>query len=266
MKKGTYKKCKWCGNEFYQKPYMVRHHPTTYCSMECRSKHNKSTKKKWKCLNCGNEFISGSFDERKFCSRECCFIYKANHKKVGTRKVCQWCKKEFYIANNALDKNQKFCGVHCYYLSKEKKTEVVCSLCGKTVERTDHYINKNKNFYCSRSCLTEHWSIIRHGKSNPNFVHGKCKDRKRYNSTIRYKRWRKDVFTRDKYICQKCGAKNALGKTVYLIAHHKVGWHESEDLRYDVDNGQTVCRDCHYKIHSKYYKTRGGKGHSLPAN
>lgn len=59
-----------------------------------------------------------------------------------------------------------------------------------------------------------------------------------------YKRWRKSVFERDNYTCQICGTRG--GK---LDAHHIVAWSDSIRLRYEVNNGQTLCSKCHYKLH-----------------
>lgn len=55
------------------------------------------------------------------------------------------------------------------------------------------------------------------------------------------KTWRKKVFERDNYTCQECGAVG------YLHAHHIKRWAEYPDLRFDVDNGQTLCKTCHSK-------------------
>jgi hypothetical protein len=58
-----------------------------------------------------------------------------------------------------------------------------------------------------------------------------------------YIEWRKQVFERDGYKCQECGAG---GK---LAAHHIKPWSSYPDLRFDVDNGKTLCSECHAKEH-----------------
>lgn len=75
--------------------------------------------------------------------------------------------------------------------------------------------------------------------------------------------WTKKVMERDKYTCQTCGIRNCkgLGKTVKLEAHHKKELHklignmsfkEAIKLKelYDIENGITLCRKCHKKIHN----------------
>ena len=59
----------------------------------------------------------------------------------------------------------------------------------------------------------------------------------------RYKKWRKCVYERDGYRCQVCGTNKE------LQAHHKKAWKISKELRYDVDNGITLCRKCHLEAH-----------------
>lgn len=68
--------------------------------------------------------------------------------------------------------------------------------------------------------------------------------REKHNSDFRYQEWRQAVFLRDKYTCQHCGKVS--GK---LNAHHVRAWATHPDLRYRVDNGQTLCVDCHREVH-----------------
>lgn len=69
-----------------------------------------------------------------------------------------------------------------------------------------------------------------------------------------YVQWRKAVFERDDYTCQDCGARNGTGETVYLQADHVKPWVLYPELRYQIDNGRTLCTPCHRKT-----PTWGGK-------
>lgn len=55
--------------------------------------------------------------------------------------------------------------------------------------------------------------------------------------------WRKRVFTRDNFTCVECGDKGRLN------AHHIVPWADSEELRFDINNGVTLCLECHTAKH-----------------
>ena len=59
-----------------------------------------------------------------------------------------------------------------------------------------------------------------------------------------YKRWRLEVLTRDCKTCQmpKCKSKKR------LQIHHIRKWSASPSLRYDPDNGITLCSVCHKDI------------------
>jgi hypothetical protein len=66
--------------------------------------------------------------------------------------------------------------------------------------------------------------------------------------------WRSDVFQRDGWTCQTCGARG-----VYVEAHHIIGFAKimkefnitttkaarACELLWDISNGVTLCRDCH---------------------
>ncbi len=57
-----------------------------------------------------------------------------------------------------------------------------------------------------------------------------------------YKEWRKNVFERDNYTCVLCGDRG-----VELNADHIKSWAHYPELRYNLDNGRTLCVECHKK-------------------
>ncbi len=63
----------------------------------------------------------------------------------------------------------------------------------------------------------------------------------------RYKEWRRKVFQRDGYTCRKCGQTGG-----YLNAHHIKSFARYKKLRFRVDNGITLCKECHNKFHAIY--------------
>lgn len=71
--------------------------------------------------------------------------------------------------------------------------------------------------------------------------------RRDYNDPV-YKRFRLEVLERDKFTCQMCNKK---GRRARLNVHHVIKWSSASTLRYDIDNGITLCRDCHKDITGK---------------
>jgi hypothetical protein len=68
---------------------------------------------------------------------------------------------------------------------------------------------------------------------------------KRERNSPEYREWRAAVLERDNFECQHCGSEEN------LHAHHIVHFIDDEERRTDVDNGITLCADCHRKLHSE---------------
>lgn len=73
------------------------------------------------------------------------------------------------------------------------------------------------------------------------------------NNDKKFVKWAKQVKERDNFTCQICSKAN-----VYLNSHHLNSWDTFIDERYDLDNGITLCYNCHFLIFHAIY----GKGHN----
>jgi len=94
------------------------------------------------------------------------------------------------------------------------------------------------------------------GSKSPNWKGGRSTAERRQYFDINYKLWREAVFDRDLYTCQNCGLSG-----VYITAHHIKSWKNYPDLRYIVDNGKTLCEDCHKKTDN--YKGRAKRNNFI---
>lgn len=85
------------------------------------------------------------------------------------------------------------------------------------------------------------------GPDNPQWKGSSDNKRQKWHSRYEYKEWRIAVFARDSYTCQMCG-KPSNGD---IQAHHIWPWADFTELRFDVDNGITLCESCHRAIKGK---------------
>lgn len=177
-----------------------------------------------------------------------------------------------------------------------KKIIDICNSCGdiREVRKADY-----RGSLC-KSCVVKgrpkpkgwgerHSQIMRgrpnlklRGKNSPNWKGGKSPLAMCIYNLLEYINWRREVFKRDNYTCQDCGAKSGNGKAVYLEAHHIKRFHvilqeflleytqfspieDKETLIrlaisykpfWDLLNGKTLCRDCHNKVTTKDFKER----------
>lgn len=84
-----------------------------------------------------------------------------------------------------------------------------------------------------------------HYRYNPFLTEEERARRDMFNGEL--KKWRKKVFLRDNYTCNIC--KDVGGR---LNAHHLYSWDVHKKERFDVDNGVTLCADCHKGFHSSF--------------
>lgn len=84
------------------------------------------------------------------------------------------------------------------------------------------------------------------GENNPKWKGGITSQNKIIRSSPDYGRWRKSVYKKDWFSCQFCGYK---GKNIE--AHHVKNWSKNKNLRFNINNGLTLCNKCHLKIRKK---------------
>ncbi len=123
---------------------------------------------------------------------------------------------------------------------RPKKIEVLCGYCRKTLLVQPNIDKKNQTHYCNLKCRNLGYSENKKGSSSHFWKGGKTKESKLLRVSAKYKQWRVKVFQRDKYTCQHCWGENC-----YLHAHHIKAFSDFPKLRYIVDNGLTLCVDCH---------------------
>lgn len=81
------------------------------------------------------------------------------------------------------------------------------------------------------------------GENNPNWQGGKTKESHLIRCSLEYRQWRTSVFERDNYMCV-IGGKEHGNK---LNADHIKPFATHPELRFAIDNGRTLCEECHRK-------------------
>lgn len=94
-----------------------------------------------------------------------------------------------------------------------------------------------------------HPNYGKRGKDTTNWQGGLTSKMQAIRNSDTYKNWREAVYLRDNWTCMECGARSSADNAVYLNAHHirPIKDNKNSLLIFDVNNGITLCADCHNK-------------------
>lgn len=140
---------------------------------------------------------------------------------------CRVCNKGFYVSPSRIEIGYgKYCSKTCYGQSKK----------GKKDPNLTHQIAKG----------TPPWNKgiegYRAGEKHHFWKGGVTGVNHKIRMSLKMKQWRIAVFERDNYTCQGCNQRGG-----NLEADHIKQFAYFPALRFDVDNGRTLCKDCHKK-------------------
>ena len=147
----------------------------------------------------------------------------------GTYKFCSYsCRSRWRSKNWTGENHPQF--------NKDAIREKVCPVCNKLFPLK---ADKNQKF-CSMGCTKIGQKRYR-GNENSRYR----ENARRKNRGGPHRIWVSAVINRDLATCQKCGVKD-----VEMHAHHIKSYKDHPELRFDVDNGITLCFKCHWLVHS----------------
>lgn len=170
---------------------------------------------------------------------------KKNEKPKHIKTKCDYCGKNIIVYNSVKKLNKKhFCDSICYHTSTRNKKELICKICGKSYMTHKSHIKHRGSSYCSRKCMGEGITKFRSGENNHAWKGGKSPINRRLRAGKKWKVWREAIFKRDDYTCKNCGEKGGL-----LHPHHIKKFADFPDLRFDINNGITLCITCHKDTH-----------------
>jgi len=178
---------------------------------------------------------------------------------------CAYCKKDENVSASRA-KSYKFCSYECR--GKWRKQSYIgennpnwkggvkdrsCLHCGKVFQPP---IPSSKQKFCSKPCA-DAGGFRYTGKDHPNYR----EEARRKNRGGSHKKWVNAVISRDKATCQHCHITG-----VELHAHHIKSYKDNTELRFDVDNGITLCYKCHWNLHSAINAKAVNSGKTLTGN
>lgn len=187
-------------------------------------------------------------------------------KNLKSVTFCQTCNNAREIWNYKIKTGRgKFCSQKCYYKSRKgvrisPKTEFVKGHAfGKRFKKGEHpslatEFKKTKGKPYCISCGKElcSYKALRckncnqKGKRSPFWKGGVSianrTERQNFMTTPDYKKWRKEVFIRNRFTCQICEKVGGI-----LQVDHLKPYSIFPESRLDPNNGRTLCLDCHRK-------------------
>ena len=226
------------------------------------------------CKQCSGVFFSYPSDRRIFCSRICCNQNPERAKKLslailkrGNSKQefsCQSCQKIMF----GYPKWKKYCSRACFYSAhipwnKNKKfpqisgqnsqywTGIRMCLCGKL------------KVWAAKRCRNCHIRFAI-GENAGNWQGGKLTLREAIKSSKEYKKWCIESLKRDHFICTNCKTRDSMLdvdhiKPFALIIHQNKIKTLEDAIKcpelWNLNNGRTLCRDCHKKTDTFGWKT-----------
>lgn len=170
---------------------------------------------------------------------------------ISMYKICKQCNKKFIKKSSYSKKNWskvKYCSQKCTQINTNKNLV--------------HGINKGKKLK-----ITEKGMISKRfhssGKNNYFWEGGKSELKRQIYNLYEYRQWRSDIFYRDNWTCLGCGKRGG-----QLDCHHIKAFSliisinnitKTEDAvnceeLWNINNGQTLCRECHKKTDNYSYK------------
>lgn len=163
-----------------------------------------------------------------------CFLGQrwSGHSQTAT---CEHCGAVF--AWNASEGTRRFCGWRCYWAA------------GGSPHHEAWRASVGRALRGRRPRNSLRWQGPDHPRWNPD------REAVRVRRTDpEYAAWRHAVYSRDGWTCQDCGQRGG-----ELNAHHLAEWAKAPAQRYDLENGLTLCVQCHYRRHGRRYRARNAQ-------
>lgn len=213
------------------------------------------------CVLLSSEYINNKENLQFKCVCGNIFETTFNEFYNGNKRQCNNCGDNIRRLNQikyTLEEVSEMFENHGYkliskeYLGTDHYLEFICLNHPNNIQTTRIVDISRSNHVC-KYCQNE----SKRGENNPNFNPNLTNVEREKGRNIlgeeTIRTWRKGVYERDNYTCQCCRTR----KSGVFNAHHLNGYNWDRENRFNIDNGVTLCEDCHKDFHSKY-----GYGHN----
>lgn len=184
------------------------------------------------------------------------YLWNVSWNNFTRMAICPECsgnRKDYSIGNiieKIYDINPDIKVLSKEYFGAHHKLDVVCEVCGNVWKSS--WDNIRSGTGCPKCALKRN-----SGKNSCKYNHNITDEERLIGRTYfapQLNKWRSAVYARDKYICQCCNRK-----VQNINAHHLDGWHWAIDKRFDINNGVTLCEECHVEFHRIYKRGNNTK-------
>lgn len=153
-------------------------------------------------------------------------------KKIG--KSCKGCKKTILVSPNRINRT-KWCSNRCKIIYSPFSTfKKKCTQCDSLIQKRSKLCKRCANL----------------GNLSPSWKGGVTPINIKIRMSADYRKWRESVLLKDNFRCRICNSSKN------LEADHIKAFSQFPKLRLDINNGRTLCADCHKLTPNYGYKAR----------
>lgn len=196
------------------------------------------------CKICHSTYRVGNYRDKTsfYCSVKCYLLDPEWREKIsnmhkGKSSSPNTTFKKGHIQSEEARKKMSLAKIGKLPPNKKPDVFIICLFC--KIKKKIKPTLEGRQKYCSKSCADN-------GKN-----YGKTTLQERLRRSKKYKIWRKAIFERDNYTCQICFMRGG-----YIHADHIKSFAHFPEERFNIDNGRTLCIECHRKTPNYGNKAR----------
>lgn len=209
------------------------------------------------CLTCNSEMKKKpgqaywQFDKQKFCSRSCKGKMQGFREVNQPTKSCSICLKEYKKSSSQNVKwwsKSKYCSTTCYkrrIVSEETKLKMRNHRHTQETKRRIGLASLGNKYRLGKKLTDQHKrkiSIAHTGEKHWNWIEDRTQLKKdEYRNCSAHREWSRQIKNRDGWRC-KISNGSCSGR---VEAHHILNWKDYSELRYELNNGITLCHAHH---------------------